>query len=191
MIARTATAIRNYNYVHQNQRLDPQTLAIRKQRLKAAFPSMTTSFRATRPFESHYYSLLHDGAGSKPDMLRDKLRHWLPARLTYSSEERRFRSKEFDEGRSPREISDFVDNLVRLSIALVAGAFLIGPMCVMSIRPSLTKNLITASVCTILFAAGLSLGVKSSNVETLVATATYSAVLVVFVGSSMGSVNQI
>jgi hypothetical protein len=182
-----ATAIQNYNYIHQSLRLDSQSIATRKQRLKASFPSLTTSCRASRPFESHYYSLLHDGATNKPDILRDKLRQWLPVRLTYSAQEKRFRAKEFEEGRIPRDISNFVDNTVRLCVALLAGAFLIGPMCVMSIRPSLTKSLITSSVCTILFSCGLSFGVKSTNVETLVATATYAAVLVVFVGSSTGN----
>jgi hypothetical protein len=60
---------------------------------------------------------------------------------------------------------------------------------VMSIRPSLTKNLVTASVCMILFAVRLSFWVKSTNMETLVATATYSAVLVVFVGASTSQGN--
>ena len=80
-----------------------------------------------------------------------------------------------------------MDNVVRLCVALVAGVFLIGPMCVMSVHLSSTKSLVTASVCTVLFACGLSFGIKSSNVETLVATATYSAVLVVFVGSNLGT----
>lgn len=91
---------------------------------------------------------------------------------------------EYEQGKPPIEISPFVDNAVRLFLASVAVLVLVAPMCIMSVQPSLTKNLITASVFMVLFACGMSFGVKGTNVETLVATATYSAVLVVFVGTN-------
>jgi len=69
----------------------------------------------------------------------------------------------------------------------MADTFLIGPTCVKSTCPSLTKSLIIASVCTILFVPVLSFGVESSDLEALVATATYTAILVVFVGSDLGN----
>jgi hypothetical protein len=47
-----------------------------------------------------------------------------------------------------------------------------------------TKSLITVSVAVLLFASALSVVMKTSNSETLVSTATYAAVLVVFVGTS-------
>jgi hypothetical protein len=122
-----------------------------------------------------------------PDILRNTLRLWLPIQLSYSSEERRYRSKEFEEGQPPIEISPFVDNFVRLCIALIAVVVLIVPMCIMSVWPSLSKSLVTAAVFMVLFACGMSFGIKGTNVETLVATATYSAVLVVFVGTSTGT----
>ncbi|OTA85627.1 hypothetical protein M434DRAFT_16063 [Hypoxylon sp. CO27-5] len=178
------TAIRNYNYIHEAHRLDYHTTERRKQRLKYKFQSMTTSYRHTRPFESHYYYLHDNARHPMPDVLRDKLRRWLPLRLSYSSQERRYRSKEFDEGKPPDEISPLVDNLVRLSVALVAVLVLAVPICIISVQPSLTKSLVTSIIFMVLFACALSFGVKSSNIETLVATATYSAVLVVFIGTN-------
>jgi len=111
------------------------------------------------------------------------MRH-LPVQLSFSSHERRERKKEYTEGRLPKEVSTLVDRLVRFVIALTGGAFVVIPMIVMSINQSQTKSLITVSACVIIFALVASLGVRVSNVETLVATATYAAVLVVFVGTS-------
>lgn len=147
------------------------------------FQSILTSSQYTRPFESHYYSLRGD-SHQKHDILRDIARRLLPVRLSYSLQERRFRAKEFEEGKPPIGVSAFVDNIVRLSVSCAALLALISPMCIMSIQPSLTKSLVTSTAFMILFACGVSFGVKCSNVETLVATATYSAVLVVFVGTS-------
>ena len=47
-----------------------------------------------------------------------------------------------------------------------------------------TKSLITVSLAVTLFAAMMSIAMRASNTETLVATATYAAVLIVFVGTS-------
>lgn len=57
----------------------------------------------------------------------------------------------------------------------------------MTLQPSEKKSLVTVSVAVVNFALILAFGVKVSNVETLVSTATYAAVLVVFVGTSGGS----
>ena len=60
------------------------------------------------------------------------------------------------------------------------------PMLVMSLpKTEKVKSLITVSVAVTIFAALMSLGIRAGNAETLVATATYAAVLVVFVGTSM------
>lgn len=71
----------------------------------------------------------------------------------------------------------------------MGGTFLVVPMLIMAIDPSQTKSLATASVSVIVFALILSFAIRLSNVETLVSTATYAAVLVVFVGTSVGDVS--
>ncbi|KAH6967932.1 hypothetical protein BKA56DRAFT_679066 [Ilyonectria sp. MPI-CAGE-AT-0026] len=177
------TAVQNYNYVHLQRRLDHHTAERRKQRLKRNFISMTTSYRHSRPFETHYY-YLHSNAHPTPDVLRDKLRRWLPSRLSYSAQERLHRNKEYEEGQPPIEISPFVDKIVRLCMAILAILILVLPMCFMSLWPSKTNNLITAALFMVIFACGMSFGINGTNLETLVATATYSAVLVVFVGTN-------
>lgn len=85
----------------------------------------------------------------------------------------------------PQNVSPFVDKLTRFIIAFTGGAALVVPMLIMSL-PSVhrTKSLITVSLAVTLFAAMMSVGIRASNSETLVATATYAAVLVVFVGTS-------
>lgn len=59
-------------------------------------------------------------------------------------------------------------------------------MVIMILNPSETKSVVTVSMAVVIFALVLSFGIKVSNVETLVSTATYAAVLVVFVGTSSG-----
>jgi hypothetical protein len=134
------------------------------------------------PFQSHY-SYFEDAHG-KVDPLRNTFMRYLPARLTYSHKERSERSKEYDEGKAPKEVSVFVDRLVRFIVASVGGIFLIVPMIIMTLGPSQTRSLVTVSVAVTVFALMLSFGVRVSNAETLVSTATYAAVLVVFVGTS-------
>ena len=60
-------------------------------------------------------------------------------------------------------------------------------MVIMSLSPSLTKSLVTVSIAVVLFALLLSLVFETNNKDTLTATATYAAVLVVFVGSSVST----
>lgn len=56
------------------------------------------------------------------------------------------------------------------------------PMLIMTLlKVILVKSLVTTSVAVLVFAAGLSFVFKPGNTETMVGTATYAAVLVVFV----------
>lgn len=115
----------------------------------------------------------------------------LPSRLTFSPHERLARAKEYEEGHSPREVSGFIDRLARFVIAIAgSGIFLIVPMIIMAIQPSIQNSLITVSVAVVVFSLVLSFGIQGTNLETLVSTATYAAVLVVFVGTSSGSSQQ-
>lgn len=109
---------------------------------------------------------------------------YLPSRFTFSHHEREKRLKEYEHGDPPREISIFVDTLARLIIAITGGACLIVPMVIMSLSPSEVKSLVTVSVAVVVFSLMLSFGTRVSNIETLVSTATYAAVLVVFVGTN-------
>lgn len=136
------------------------------------------------PFSSHY-AFFEEGDG-KVDPVRAAVMELLPPRLTFSHNERQQRRREYIDGETPKEVSVFVDRLVRFILAITGGLFLIVPMIIMSIKPSTTKSLVTVSSFLILFSLVLALGIKVSNIETLVSTATYAAVLVVFVGTGVG-----
>lgn len=138
-------------------------------------------------FHSHYAFFEDVDAHAKIDPLRQMLMQHLPSWLAFSQQEKAERSKEYNEGKRPKEVSTPVDRLARFLIALTGGSFLIVPMVIMSLNPSQTKSLVTVSLAVLLFTILLSFGIRVSNVETLVATATYADVLVVFVGTSNGN----
>lgn len=90
---------------------------------------------------------------------------------------RRIRGRPFSLGISPA-----VDRLARFSVALVAGVFLLVPMIVLSYVGRKKYVLATTCLFVVFFAGTMSLATRASNQELLTATATYAAVLVVFVG---------
>lgn len=179
-----ATAIRDYQYLKGKKGLDEEEAQERKFRLHEYFFS---SADAIDPWVSHYsYCEDVERRDAEIDPLRKALLRTLPLPLTYSHHERQAREKEFSDGLLPREVSEFVDRLARFVIAITGGIFLVVPMIIMTLRPSETKSLVTVSVAVVIFALILAFGIRVSNVETLVSTATYAAVLVVFVGTSSG-----
>ena len=148
-----------------------------------------------RLLEQHFPSIYHrldtyrvampDSASGLIDPLRSFLKRVLPNCLTWTYEELSRRSQEeFFAGLAPEEISPFVDTLARFIVAITGGLSLVVPMLVMRLDEHLKKSLITVSVAVLLFSTLTALMFKASNVETLAATATYAAVLVVFVGTS-------
>lgn len=73
----------------------------------------------------------------------------------------------------------------RIFMGVFGGIALICPVLVMVLYPSRNTNLITVSVATILFASLLAIGASdSTGKDVLGATAAYTAVLVVFFGTS-------
>jgi hypothetical protein len=92
---------------------------------------------------------------------------------------------------TPEDYSKFVDVLARFVIGTAGGCALIVPMVVMVLDASLTKSLVTTSVALVLFALVLGLVFETSNKDTITATATYAAVLAVFVGTGGSANNQV
>ncbi|KAI8673007.1 hypothetical protein NCS56_00765300 [Fusarium sp. Ph1] len=162
------TAIRDYRFIQgrfiQGHKSLKETEARdRKLLLKRFFQSAED---VNDSFSSHY--AFFQDAETKIDPMRDAFMRHLPSRLTFSKEERRQRSKEYQDGKLPKEVSQLVDRSVRFAVAVTGGA-------------------VPFSTFVLLFALCLSFVVKVSNIETLVSTATYAAVLVVFVGTSTGN----
>lgn len=131
------------------------------------------------------YRRLRDSSMLLTDPLRDTLKRILPQSLTYTQREQKRRMEEYFAGLPPEEVSPFVDKLARFIVAILGGTALVVPMLVMRLPEiTLVKSLITVSVAVTIFSAALSVGLRATNTETLVSTATYAAVLVVFVGTT-------
>ncbi|KAK3321857.1 hypothetical protein B0H66DRAFT_601339 [Apodospora peruviana] len=172
-----AIAIRDYQFLRNKKGIAGAEKWKRKLLLQRYLHSPTDDF--DEPFESHYSrgnrspTASHDGT--------------LACVVTYSHKEKAERSKEDQEGQLPKDVSTPVDRLARFLIALVGGCFLIVPMVIMALDPSQTKSLVTVALAVLLLILLLPFGIRVSNVETLGATATYAAVLVVFVGTTGGA----
>ncbi|KAH7333191.1 hypothetical protein BKA65DRAFT_553539 [Rhexocercosporidium sp. MPI-PUGE-AT-0058] len=150
-------------------------------KLQEAFPD--TASKTGAPYNTTYRTF-RAASQQKPDAVREFLRNFLYRKLSWTQAERDAREDDYWHGKPPYMYSTWVDRLARFIMAFVGGAALVVPMVVMVFHPSRNKSLITTSVSVLLFAAFLALGINSSNQDTLAATATYAAVLVVFVGTS-------
>lgn len=169
--------------MHSLQDLSQDSSSQRQRDLAQAFPEIADLDGG--PFNSRYRTLSSPESGIPSDPLRKTLSNILPRRLTYTKSEMESHFDDFLAGNSPSTISPFVDRVTRFIIAFAGGASLIVPMLIMSLpSTSRAKSLITVSVAVTLFASLLSVGIRTNNAETLVATATYAAVLTVFVGAS-------
>lgn len=124
-----------------------------------------------------------------PDPLRRGLKTTLgkilPERLITTAEEQNYKKHwRLLHSQPPMTISPFIDKLARFLIAIIAGATLVVPMLIMIFDKSETKNIITVSAAVAIFSLVLSFGIRTTNAETFVGTATYAAVLVVFLGAN-------
>ncbi|KAJ3950874.1 hypothetical protein N0V92_012733 [Colletotrichum tropicale] len=138
------------------------------------------------PYNSRYCTFR---APSHPEAPVDPLRRFLKARLprqwTYTKDEMRVHIDEYLKNDPPETVSPLVDKLARFIISFTGGVSLIVPMLIMSLPgQDTTKSLAVTSVAVTIFSVVMGLIFKVSNEETVVATATYAAVLVVFVGTS-------
>jgi hypothetical protein len=76
----------------------------------------------------------------------------------------------------------------RLIMALFGGMALIAPTVIMALYPYRNTCLATTAAATVIFALVLAFGARdSTGKDVLAATAAYTAVLVVFLGSSVAS----
>ena len=86
--------------------------------------------------------------------------------------------------KSYQNTAGLAEVLTRFLVALLAGAFLVIPLIVLSHQSSNRTHLITISVCIVIFSLLVSLLSKASNEQTMAAAAGYAAVLVVFLSNS-------
>lgn len=89
--------------------------------------------------------------------------------------------------RTCQNTTHLAEILTRFLVAILAGAFLVVPLIVLSHQSSSESHLITVSVCIVVFSLLISLVSKASNEQTMAASAGYAAVLVVFIANTSTS----
>lgn len=138
------------------------------------------------PFETENYRCLPRAQKTAlepfSDEVREFMRTYLPSRITWTKAEIEAKRDWFDQGYAPATLSPTVDRLARFTIAMAGALFILVPMYIMAIHQNPTKNLVTTTVAVVLFALLCSVTLRTSNDQTLGATAGYAAVLMVFVG---------
>ncbi|KAI3398790.1 hypothetical protein diail_8481 [Diaporthe ilicicola] len=145
-----AIAIRDYQYLQDKKSVDKREAQNRKFRLHKYFYSAADI--GIDPWESHYSYFQDEQTRSVAvDPLRRRLIEHLPARFTFSRQEREKRTREYEQGEPLSERSGFADALARFIIAIAGGACLIVPMVIMSLSPSEVKSLVTVSVAVVIF----------------------------------------
>jgi hypothetical protein len=133
---------------------------------------------------------------------RDPIQHYLRKflrSLWYSAHSARWSARNSDDERgSNPEVSHtgaqfdrsfqntarMAEAAARFLIAVFAGSFLVVPLIVLSFQTSKASNLITVSICIVVFSLLVSLLSKASNYETMAASAAYAAVLAVFISGN-------
>ena len=181
------TALRNYEYVCNRPAISAMESNNRSLDLERSFRDLTFA-SSDSPFASHYYYAINPKATLTHYEI-SWLREHLPSKFAYSAEERQTRKHELETSKKPLQISSFVDRLARFIVAFTGGAFLVVPMLIMVLNQSRNKSVITVTVAVLIFAVVLAFGLNATNVETMVSTATYAAVLIVFVGTSHATVS--
>ena len=89
--------------------------------------------------------------------------------------------------RQATKMAKTVQGLVRVLTSITGGLFLLAPIIIMTFVKPTKYRLIIVSISVLLFAIAIALMSKAAPQELLAATAAYSAVLVVYIGSASGS----
>ena len=187
LIAITAEAIRDYEYIRSLDCLSEGQRDKRQQQFETFFSQTAKSvIEGVEPFTTENYRCLNL-SNTRPlsDDLREWLRKHLWVQVSWSNEEKRANNTAYLDGLAPRKLSVGAERLARFLVAMVGALFLLVPMYIMSIHQSLTKNLLTTTAAVLLFATTCSITLRTSNDQTLGATGGYAAVLVVFVGLTL------
>jgi hypothetical protein len=189
-----ADAIRDYKFITELNGLPPAYQEEKRIHLFGFFTKLDTREPGTRnypydimyhPYDTTYRTLQREIIQNR-DGVRDLLRKSLPRLLSWTDHEREMRPDAYQEGKAPDIYSPFLDSLARFIIGTLGGCALIVPMLLMTLNPSLTKSLIVVSVSVVLFALVIGFVFDADNKDMITASATYAAVLVVFVGTSGG-----
>jgi hypothetical protein len=155
------------------------------ERLISQYPELPWN-KSTAP---HRLALLRE-IEIKPRDLIASIRSLLPRSWCWSKTERDLRPEVYKldlqgvPGFAPKGPSLIVTIVAGTIVSLASSVWIIVPTIIMSFQGGRTKSLVTVAVAVTLFGFFLLVGVRTKISETFLATATYAAILVVFVGSS-------
>lgn len=151
------------------------------------------------PYETYKTRLVRVDLAPRSDS-RDVLRHSLRKLLRYfwffvrrggtsDVESGRYSSGPILEAkaklkRTCQNTTHLAEIITRFLVAVLAGAFLVIPLIVLSHQSSSKAHLITVSLFIVVFSMLVSLASKASNEQTMAASAGYAAVLVVFLANT-------
>ena len=114
---------------------------------------------------------------------------YLPVKWTWTQDEKSAKADLYGEKYKPKILSSRAEIFASFLVAMAGALFILVPMYIMALKQNQTKSLVTTTVAVVLFAVLCSITLRTSNDETLAATAGYAAVLMVFVGLSSGEKN--
>jgi hypothetical protein len=108
----------------------------------------------------------------------------LPRQISWSAAERKRDPHYYATGKRPTQPSVAVRIIGSVIVSVASGASIIVPMIIMSFDGGRTKSLIVVSVAVLFFGFVLAAVIQVRGENVFLATATYAAVLVVFVGAN-------
>jgi hypothetical protein len=147
--------------------------------------------KATAP---HRLALLRHIDVTSQDLV-SYIRSILPRSWCWSKAERELRPEVYKldlqgvPGLGPRCPSLTITILAGTIVSLASSVWILVLTIIMSFQGDRTRSLVTVAIAVTLFGFFLVVGVRTKSSETFLATATYAAVLVVFVGSSSSTYN--
>lgn len=142
----------------------------------------------------HRLALLR-GVEERPQNIYEILCSIIPRAWCWSKKERELRHEAYKldlqgrPGLRPKYPSVTATILAGIIVSLTSSMWILIPTIIMSFQASRTKCLITVGIAVTLFGFFLVVGVRTKSSETFLATATYAAILVVFIGSSSSTNN--
>lgn len=198
LVSKLRQLLKNYDegLVSFNQIMMMETFALADNSWQASLRSDNQN-----PYELYKTRLVRVDTVSRSrsgDLLRRSLRKYLRAFWFFI----RFRGKhahqkhssyssatelESNLKRSYQNTSLLADIITRFLVALIAGAFLVTPLAILSHQSTSEAHLVTISVFVVLFSLLVSLLTRATNEEMMVASAAYAAVLSVFLSNNSDS----
>jgi VIT1/CCC1 family predicted Fe2+/Mn2+ transporter len=147
------------------------------------------SFKATSPVGDQVRSILQKILLARVVLSNASLLHKIYQPRIYGTPPALFPDLTLKMPKSGK-VSPIVDGLARIIVAITGGVFLLVPMVIMTWATDAHVKLIIVSVAVLWFAISVALVSNATNQELIGANMAYSAVLVVYVGTTSGSLGH-